>query len=108
MIDFGTLLLDPIYDSLGVEASLEASGTVTLTVLDETQGVMLDTGTSLQFGAAKPAARVRLSELATNGIIRDDLKGSAISFNGKDWTIVATQPKPTPDGSGELYLILVA
>lgn len=107
MIDFGALLLDPIYDALGVEAALEAAGTVTLTVLDDTAGVMLESGNSaLQLATTKPAARVRLAELATNNIAREDLKGAAISFNDHDWKIVATQPKPTPDGGGELYLIL--
>lgn len=108
MIDFNAVLLDPIYDAFGVEASLEASGTVTLTVIDDTQGVVLDTGTSLQFAAAKPAARVRLSELTANNIAREDLKDAAITFNGNSWTIAATQPKPLPDGPGELYLILQA
>jgi hypothetical protein len=108
MIDFNGLLLDPLYDAFGVEASLEASGTVTLTVIDDTQGVILDTNTGLQFAAAKPAARVRMSELAANNIAREDLKDAAISFNGGDWTIVATQPKPTSSGASELYLILQA
>lgn len=107
MIDFGALMLDPIYDELGVEASLEASGTVTITVLDETKGVILEGQNSrLQMATSKPAACVRLSELGEKNIAREDLKDAAISFNGNDWKIVATQPKPLPSGAGELYLIL--
>lgn len=106
MIDFNAVLLDPVYDAFGVAASLEASGTVMITVIDDTQSVALDTNTGLQFAAAKPAARVRLSELAANGIVREDLKDATITFNGNSWTITATQPKPLPDGPGELYLIL--
>jgi hypothetical protein len=107
MIDFSALLLDPIYDELGVEASLEAAGTVTLTVLDKTEGVILESPNGpLQMATAKPAACVRMSELETNEILREDLKGAAITFNGNTWKIVATQPKPVPSGVGELYLIL--
>lgn len=107
MIDFAGLLLDPIYDALGVCATLYASSTVTLTVLDKTEGVLLESPNSrLQIGTSKPAACVRLSELACNNIGREDLKDATIHFNGNDWKIVATQAKPLPSGAGELYLIL--
>lgn len=107
MIDFSALLLDPIYNELGVEAELEAGGTVTLTVLDKTEGVMLESPNSpLQMATTKPSACVRMSELAANEIRREDLKNAAITFNGNTWRIVATQPKPVPSGAGELYLIL--
>lgn len=107
MIDFAALLLDPVYDTLGVEASLEASGTVTLTVLDKTEGVMLESQNGgFQLATSKPAACVRISELTANSLTRADLRDAQITFNGNDWKIVATQPKPLPSGSGELYLIL--
>lgn len=106
MIDFDAVLLAPIYDELGVEASIDALD-VTLTVLDKTEGVMLASANNpLQLGTTKPAACVRVSELAAKEIAREDLKDVAISFNGNDWKIVATQPKPLPSGAGELYLIL--
>src|SRR6266702_2017455 len=80
MSDFSALLLDPIYDALGVEAELEAAGTVTLTVLDKTEGVILESPNSpLQMATAKPAACVRMSELAANEILREDLKNAAIT-----------------------------
>lgn len=107
MIDFAGLLLDPIYDALGVCATLYASSTVTLTVLDKTEGVLLESANSpIGLATSKPAATVRLSELAANSLTRETIKGRLITFNGFTWVIKATQPKPVPSGPGELYLIL--
>jgi hypothetical protein len=67
MIDFDAVLLAPIYDELGVEATIDALD-VTLTVLDKTEGVMLASANNpLQLGTTKPAACVRVSELVCQG-----------------------------------------
>lgn len=110
-IDFDTLLLDPIYalDVFGVAAVLRTSygQDINLTVLDKTEGVMLESQHGGQlFGAAKIAACVRVTELDANSVARDSLKGATLTFKGQTWRIVATQPKPKPGGKGELYLIL--
>jgi hypothetical protein len=108
-IDTQTLLLDPIYDSLGIDAVLDqgTAGTVDLVILDETQGVMLESQAGgLQFGTQTPAACVRMSELTANGLTRESITGLVISFNGNDWKIVRTRPKPTQNSAGEVYLIL--
>jgi hypothetical protein len=110
VIDYESLLYAPIYDlntGFGVLANLDlgTSGQFTLTVLDDTQGIMLDEGNGLSIGTIKPAATVRISELAANSLTRASLKQGAISFNNGNWIIVATQPKPL-SGAGELYLIL--
>lgn len=96
-------MLDAIYDALGVDATI---GSVGLTVIDKTEGVMLESGNGLQFATAKPAACVRVSELQVNEIAREALKGATLTFNGNAWKIVQTQPKPKPGTPGELYLIL--
>lgn len=109
MIDFGALLYDPIYAVLGVPALLTPStdaSEIPLTVIDKTEGVAIDEGNGISISTIKPAAMVRMSEITAKGMTRDDLKKGSICFNGHDWTIVATQPKPSPSGSGELYLIL--
>ena len=111
MTDYESLLYAPIYDThigFGVAAQLDLGtvGQFTLTVLDDTQGIMLDEGNGLSIGTVKPAATVRMSELATNSLTRAALKQGSIGFNNGNWTIIATQPKPNPKGDGELYLIL--
>lgn len=99
--------LDAIYDGLGIPACLDAAIPIALTIIDKTEGVVIDsTIANAHFGASKPAACVRVSELDANSIARDDLKGLTLSFGGDDWKIVSTQPKPKPGTKGELYLIL--
>lgn len=106
MIDYSAQLLDPIYDALGIEATIDALD-LTLTIIDKTEGVVLDsTISNAHFGTTKPAAYVRVSELVDNEVERDALKGLIISFAGNDWKIVSTQPKPKPGTTGELILVL--
>jgi hypothetical protein len=107
-LDYDALLYDPLYAAFGVAATLDlgTAGQFTLTVIDKTAGVLLDEGHGLSFVTTKPAACVRMSELAENDLTRASVKGAGIAFNNGTWTIVATQPKPNPSGDGELYLIL--
>lgn len=109
MIDFDGLMLAPIYDAFGVDAVIKTAdgATITLTVKDDTAGVMLESQNGgFQTATSKPAACVRQSVLTENGLTRKSLSGATITFNGNDWKIVSTQPKPVPSGPGELYLIL--
>ena len=97
-------MLDSIYDALGVAARLDD---VVVTIIDKTEGVSLESANGgFQFGAAKPAACIRVSELDDNGMERDGLKGLTLSFNDNNWKITSTQPKPKPGTKGELYLLL--
>lgn len=108
-IDYDTILYGPIYSAFGVSASITSiEGIVTdgLTVIDKTEGVMIEEGNGISFATSKPAAVVRMSELTANDLTRAILKNATITFNGGEWKIVATQPKPNPAGAGELYLIL--
>jgi hypothetical protein len=109
MIDYDAFYA-PLYAAFGVSAVLDlgTSGTFTLTVIDKTEGVMIEEGNNISIATVKPAAMVRMSELVSNNLTRAGLKQAPISFNGKSWVIVATQPKPNPAGDGELYLILQA
>lgn len=109
MIDFSALLYDPIYAVLGVPALLTPAtdaSEIPLTVIDKTEGVAIDEGNGISISTIKPAAIVRMSEISAQGMTRSDLKQGSIWFNDRVWTIVATQPKPSPNGAGELYLIL--
>jgi hypothetical protein len=111
-LDYDSLLYTHTYDrdiGFGVQASLDL-GTAglfpDLTVIDKTAGVMIDEGNSLQLATVKVAALIRISELTENNLTRASIKQGKITFNNNSWTILATQPKPNPNGDGELYLIL--
>jgi hypothetical protein len=120
-MDYQALLYDPVYAAIGVPAVLApASGLTTqvdLTVIDKTAGA--DVGVSHaakgSIGAASfgietvhPVAAVRMAELRANGLTRDDLDMSAITFNGRTWRVRSHVLKPSPNGldDGEAWLIL--
>ena len=108
-MDFSALLLNPIYDVLGVSASLTPNGidaeAVTITALDKTSGV--DISGELDMMSLRPAAIVRLADLSALGVAILDLDGGSISFNGSSWRIDMHHKVPTPDGSGEMMLFLM-
>lgn len=98
---------DRIYGRLGVAAVLETPQAILeLTVIDKTAGV--ETGDGVSVSTVRPAAAVRMNELSVLGVAREHLIGAAISFNGGEWEVKSTAPRPSPAGesAGELYLIL--
>jgi hypothetical protein len=108
-MDFQSLLYDPIYDAIGVSASLTSSAgtTASITVLDRTSGVAVADRTLIE--TIKPACVVRAVELAANSIARADLSNGNITFNGATWRIKGTQARPSPNGEadGEYLLFLL-
>jgi len=124
VIDYRSLLVDPIYGVLGVAASFvavdlwpTADG---LTVIDETKGDGgqalgsrnndIFGGINLDMGTIGPKCCIRTYELSDKGISRADLDNGTITFNGKTWKILSSKPKPMPNGneaSGELELSLI-
>lgn len=107
-IDYDAFL-DEIYDGLGVPAQFVSQDGIAadLTVKSETAGVVLDSPNSpLHLGSSSPAVCVRVSELTSNSITREQLKGSALTFNNESWKIVASYPKTKPTGGGEYILKL--
>jgi len=111
MVDW-IVMLDPIYDVIGVEAQIVTAPGVpleTVTVIDKTDGIDAAlVGGDISVQSIVPAAAVRVRELAEKDIDLADLLDGAITFNGATWTIKSHRPKPTPGGEadGELYLIL--
>jgi hypothetical protein len=112
LIDYQTLLLDPIYRTLGVAAAItlgDSAETVVsgLTVIDKTDGVQLGDHDA-QVDTLEPACCIRYSELTANDLRPVDLEGGSIEFNGSRWKIKAYPKRPVPSGArkGELLLIL--
>ena len=110
MIDYGGLLLAPLYDVFGVAAILaidDSNATeFAVTVIDKTEGIA--TGDSIAIGTVEPGAILRTSDLTGWGLTRDDLDGATITFSGNVWRIASHHPKPVPSGeaTGEIVLIL--
>jgi|HubBroStandDraft_5_1064220.scaffolds.fasta_scaffold768054_1 hypothetical protein len=116
MIDFPSLLYDPVYVALGVPAVLtlndSAGTTANITVIDATSGIASDErGPGGAFGlqTIRPVAYVRATELNTNAITPYELEDASIVFNANTWRIESHQPKPSPGGeaAGEIMLILI-
>ena len=116
MIDFGTALIDPIYASLGVPATLTAPtvlSSMPVTAIDDTAGVVIEQG-RLGLQSIKPAASVRRRELTSFSVTPSQLIGGTITLRpGTDdeatWRIESHAAKPNPSGetAGEVQLILV-
>jgi hypothetical protein len=109
MIDWQTHY-DPIYNTLGVPATLASAGgqSATVTAVDRTSGVSIpDPRTQIE--TVRPVARVRARELEQAGILVSDLPEGNITFNGQAWRIKTYQPMPSPAGEadGEIMLILL-
>lgn len=112
-MDYGSLLYGPIYDTLGVAATItlaDTAGTeIAITAIEKTVGEAIALGgDDLVLQGIKGAAAVRMSDLAAGSVARADMKGSSLTLNGKTWKIHSTLPKPSPMGEfdGELYLML--
>jgi hypothetical protein len=113
-MDFASTLYGPVYGILGVPAIITVAGVAYgLTVIDKTDGFPV--GSPIEVQAMVPGAAVRLTDLAAAIRVSDQavvpitlaqLDDSTIAFNGKTWTIRSHLPKPAPDGTGEVYLIL--
>ncbi|NEI52713.1 hypothetical protein GR217_34405 [Rhizobium leguminosarum] len=110
MIDYGGLLLAPLYDVYGVPAILTLDDidatTADLTAIDKTAGVAV--GDNIAVGTVEPGAVIRLSELIAAGLTRESLDGATITFSGNVWRVASHHPKPVPSGeaAGEIILIL--
>ena|GEM_PF-4366712 len=111
-IDWDAFLIDQ-YDTFGLEAVLDlgTTGSFDITVIDKTEGVLLEAGHGLSLATSKPAVCVRVAQLIDLGFSEntglDAVKGGTLTLGGHDWKIVSTQPKPKPGNpNAELYLIL--
>jgi hypothetical protein len=115
MIDYSADLYEPVYAELGVPATLSAgtAGEIALTVIDKTRRksntTIVDSG-SVETRSVGPAAHARMPELIAKGIVRDDYKGSTLTFNGRAWTVRNHELTGSPNGeeNGEVIFFLMA
>lgn len=107
-MDYAALLYGPIYDALGVPATLTLPGddgeVIELTALDKTAGV--EVGSNVEVKTVEPGAVVRRSDLAD--VTLADLRGAELELNGVTWTVRNHMLKPSPKGEadGEVVLLL--
>ena len=110
-MDYTQLLYAPLYETFGVDASIRClyEDTFDLRAIDCTSGIAVTEGSGVDVKTIRPAAIIRMRELAERGLSRDDLEDAAIELNGKLWRVKASMPKPGPSGeaNGELYLFLI-
>ena len=110
-MDYTQLLYAPLYDTFGADAVIRClySDAFPIRAIDCTSGIEVTEGSGIDVKTIRPAAIVRMRELAERGLSRDDLEDAAIELNGKLWRVKACMPKPGPSGeaNGELYLFLI-
>ncbi len=102
MLAFDQLVLGPVYETFGKQASLNVGpSTYDLTVVDFTKGVTVDDG-GVGIQTVRPAVDVRRKVIEPLGIDLDDLPGAMLSLNGTSWTV-----KTFIEGEAEFRLILM-
>lgn len=119
MIDYRSLLYDPLYSGMGVAAALTsaAGDEVSVTILDRTAGVDVGVtgawrggfGDRTTIETINPAVLIRAGELADNAIDVADLTDGEITFSGATWRIKSIRPRPSSNGeaAGQYYLFLL-
>lgn len=109
-MDYAAALYDPIYLITGVPVVLtlaEGGEFDALTALDKTSGIVVGE-TGAQVPTIKPAAAIRIRELAQYGIAVDALPGSDLEMNDFTWHVENYLLRPSPKGEndGEVLLLL--
>lgn len=99
-----SLRLDPIYAVLGTDAVLTTADglTIALTAIDKTAGLAIEDGNHhFQVETIKPAACVRVDELAESGLAPVDCRDGLLAMASRNWRI-----KSYRENAGEVILIL--
>lgn len=110
-MDYTAVLLDPIYDGLGVPALLtpnrEGAEAAAVTVLDKTSTI--EVSEAFDVHTVRPAATVRMRSLIDAAIDVSEVDGGTLEFSDRLWRIDSHRMKPSPDGeaSGEVLMWLL-
>ena len=93
-IDFAGLLETPAYATFGIEASITpvGQGGKTLTVLDQSIEVEDEAAGGVLVPSVAPVIRLRLSELAEQGLARADLEKAEVLLDETLYVVLATRP----------------
>jgi hypothetical protein len=109
--NFGAPLYDPVYDGIGVPATITtaAADAAVVTVIDDTKPVTNPAGSG-EVRSVGPGAYARIPELNSNGIARDDYIDATLYFNGRTWTVRSYELRGNPNGedAGEVRFLLKA
>ena len=111
MIDFRSMLYDPVYAEIGVPAQF-ISGEIdaSISVIDDTRPKQLPAGSFADVRSMGPGAFARIPELVAAGITQDDWMDASLTFNGRDWTVRSYELRGSPNGEsqGEVRFLLKA
>jgi len=112
-INYTNLLYGPVYRALGVDMEfiLPPPGNEVYVILglDKTAGVDVQTEGDIGVQTVRPAAVLRMADLASVDLAPDDLMDALVNISGGSWKVRSYYPKPSPSGQddGELWVILV-
>lgn len=109
-MDYRALLLDPIYDNIGVPAVITLADGVTfveLTAIDKTAGVEIGDNKA-KVESIEPGACIRVYEWKALGRVPLELEDATMQLNGSVWDVQSFKIRPSPGGprDGEFLLIL--
>ena len=112
MIDYSSVLYDPVYAEIGVVATFVAPGAtdgIALTVIDDTRPKSLPAG-SAEVRGVGPGAYARIPELTENGLTREYWLNATLTFNGRSWIVRSYELRGSPNGEdlGEVRFLLKA
>ena len=109
-VDWDAELFSKVHAEFGVTLvfTTQDVGTVTLTGLDKSAGIAVSHPGDISIQSLTPACVVRVAALTEAGATAADLEDAELSMNGKNWTVKAARPRPSPTGeaNGELYCFL--
>ena len=113
MIDYSADLYDPVYEAIGVPATLTPVGTageIALTVIDDTRPKRQASGGGVEVSSVAPGAFARMPELVANGIVPDEFEGAVLTFNGRSWIVRNHEMGGNPNGEnfGQVRFLLSA
>lgn len=103
MSDWDDLMLDPIYDTLGVDVEIEGSAEASDTeppvvfagrVIDKTAGVKVEESGATGIFTVVPMMAVKTKDLTAQGLAPEDLLDLAVLLNGTTWIIQNHIPRP--------------
>lgn len=108
------LMLDPIYDTLGVDVEILSNDDGSVTdplvvfagrVIDKTAGVKVEESGAVGVYTVVPMMAVKSKDLIAQGLAVEDLLNLEVTLNGTTWIIQNHIPKPGIYGEpgGQIY-----